>query len=200
MNASNRSSLTALLRPALAVLLLAGVALPAARAQNAGFEISDISPEVMKTPDYQFSLGPRKSEARSQDWVQVEVTFGTEPEFTDEMTVKYYIAINKQLLTGEVTHINVPKGRELRSVMYVPPQTLLRLMGGKNMTGTSFDNIAVQILVKGQLVAQKSWKGNANDTWFQQVQQIPNLVLNKNETPFAPLYWDRYEMIKATAR
>jgi hypothetical protein len=27
--------------------------------------------------------------------------------------------------------------------------------------------------------------------------QIAGFVLNKNETPFAQLYWDRYEQIKS---
>lgn len=172
----------------------------ALQAQQKTFEISDISPEVMKSPNYNFSLGPRNTRTEEQDWVQVEVTFAAAPEFTEELTIKYFIAINKTLLTGEVTHINVPEGRELHSVMYVPPRTLQRLMGGKNITPNAFDNIAIQILVKGQLVAQQSWKRAGNENWFQQVQQIPNLVLNKNETPFAPLYWDRYEMIKSTTR
>jgi hypothetical protein len=35
--------------------------------------------------------------------------------------------------------------------------------------------------------------------WFATIPQISGFVLNKNETPFAPLYWDRYEQIK-TAR
>ena len=30
--------------------------------------------------------------------------------------------------------------------------------------------------------------------------QVAGLVLNKNETPFAPLYWDRYEQIKNARR
>jgi len=30
--------------------------------------------------------------------------------------------------------------------------------------------------------------------------QISGFVLNKNETPFAPLYWDRYEQIKVSGR
>lgn len=183
-----------------AAALAAGALLTPLHAQNTGFQISDIAPEVMKTPDFNFQYGPRDSKTDVQDWVQVEVTFEAAPEFTDEVTVKYYIAINKQLLVGEVTHINVPQGSDLHSVMYVPPRTLQRLMGGKAMTKNSFDNIAVQMLVKGQLVAQKSWKGGGNENWFQQVQQIPNLVLNKSETPFAPLYWDRYEMIKVNTR
>ena len=183
----------------IAIVALAASAL-VSQAQDQSFEITDLAPEVVKTPNYNFSLGPRNTRTDEQDWVQVEVTFSAAPKFTDELTMKYYIAINKQLLTGEVTHINVPAGRGLRSVMYVPPRTVQRLMEGKNLTPNSFDNIAVQLLVKGQLVAQKSWKGSPTDNWFQQVQQIPNLVLNKSETPFAPLYWDRYEMIRSGTR
>ena len=29
--------------------------------------------------------------------------------------------------------------------------------------------------------------------------QVTGMVLNKTQTPFAPLYWDRYEAIKAVA-
>jgi hypothetical protein len=33
---------------------------------------------------------------------------------------------------------------------------------------------------------------------FAALPAIPGFVLNKNETPFAPLYWDRYPQIKTT--
>jgi len=32
--------------------------------------------------------------------------------------------------------------------------------------------------------------------WFATLPPIAGFVLNKNETPFAPLYWDRYAQIK----
>jgi len=32
--------------------------------------------------------------------------------------------------------------------------------------------------------------------WFIALPPIAGFVLNKNETPFAPLYWDRYAQIK----
>jgi len=32
--------------------------------------------------------------------------------------------------------------------------------------------------------------------WFAALPPIAGFVLNKNETPFAPLYWDRYAQIK----
>ena len=62
-------------------------------------------------------------------WLEVEVEFTSTPEFTDELTFKYYILVNGKLLTGEVTHMNVTAGRDNRSVMYVPPKALARLMG-----------------------------------------------------------------------
>ena len=36
--------------------------------------------------------------------------------------------------------------------------------------------------------------------WYAGLPAVTGLVLNKNETPFAPLYWDRYEQIKTPGR
>ena len=33
--------------------------------------------------------------------------------------------------------------------------------------------------------------------WYNALQGIAGFVLNKNETPFAPLYWERYPQIKS---
>ena len=84
-------------------------------------------------------------------------------------------------------------------MVYVPPRNLQRLFEGKPFTANSIVNVGVQILNKGQLVAEKSSKPSTGQ-WWQTMQQITGLVLNKNETPFAPLYWDRYEAIKAATR
>ena len=53
----------------------------------------------------------------------------------------------------------------------------------------------VTITKQGQLVAEGSWKGKGQ--WWSTMQQVNGYVLNKNETPFAPLAWDYYEAIKA---
>ena len=47
---------------------------------------------------------------------------------------------------------------------------------------------------QGQIVAEKDLKGTGE--WWTQFQQINGYLLNKNETPFAPLYWDYYEPVK----
>jgi hypothetical protein len=80
--------------------------------------------------------------------------------------------------------------------MYLTPNTIDRLLGGKAFSLSVVESIAVQIISRAQLVAQKSWKPACNPNWFENTQQIRGMVINKNEPPFALLYWDRYEEIK----
>ena len=79
----------------------------------------------------------------------MEVEFTAAPEFTDELTLKYFVFLNGKVLTGEVTHINVAGGRERRSVMYVPPRALARLNNNRPITPSAVQNIAVQIVQQG---------------------------------------------------
>jgi hypothetical protein len=83
--------------------------------------------------------------------------------------------------------------------MYVSPRTIARLMGNRPMTPNAIQNIAVQIVQQGAVKAESSLD-RAAPNWFASMPQVGGLVLNKNETPFAPLYWDRYEQIKAPSR
>src|SRR5690606_17073462 len=109
------------------------------------------------------------------------------------------ILVNKTLFVGETTHVNIAKGRDRRSVMYIAPNTLERLMGGKPFNASAIENVGVELLKQGQLVAVQSLK-DARGPWWQQFPQTTGYVLNKNDTPFAPLYWDRYEAIKPNSR
>jgi hypothetical protein len=126
----------------------------------------------------------------------VEVTFSALPEFTDELSLKYFILINGKVLTGDVTHVNVPAARENRSVMYVPPKIVQRFVLGRPLTNSTLQNVAVQLVQQGAVKSELSLN-RAPPQWYATVPQVPGLVLNKNETPFAPLYWDRYCQIKA---
>lgn len=181
----------------LAVITLLAAAV-AGFAQQGNYEIVKISPAVIRTPIYNFQ-GDQRRTGQSEQWLEVEVQFMAKPDWTEDLTFKYYILLGTKLLVGEVTHINIPKGRDLNSVMYVPPRNLLRIFEGKPLTTASIVNVGVQMLNKGQLVAEKSFKPSTGP-WWQTMQQVNGLVLNKNETPFAPLYWDRYEAIKPPNR
>ena len=115
---------------------------------------------------------------------------------TDELMFKYYILFNGNLFTGEVTHLNIPAGREKRSVMYVPPRALARFANNRPITENSCQNIAVQIVQQGTLKNEASL-AKAPPQWYSAMPQVSGLLLTKDQTPFAPLYWDRYEQIKS---
>ncbi len=162
---------------------------------NAQFQITKIARILINSPDYNVTGSEQFQSERNDEWLAVEVAFEAAPEFTDEMTVRYFVLLNGKVLTGEVTHVNVAAGRERRSVMYVPPRALARFNGNRAITLTAVQNIAVQILQQGTVKSELSL-ARARPQWYTTIPNVSGFMLNKNETPFAPLYWDRYEQIK----
>ena len=179
------------------LLLLAAAA--TSFAQGRDFQITKISPNYISSPQFTYTGAEQYTADQRDRWLEVEVTFSAAPEYTDELSLKYYILFAGKLLTGEVTHVNIPAARDNRSVMYVSPKTLARIMGRTPVTPNVVQNIAVQIVQQGAVKSELSLT-NAAPNWFSTVPQVAGLVLNKNETPFAPLYWDRYEQIKSSTR
>lgn len=191
--------------------LLSSLTLANAQQANTDFKMSQITPDMVTTPDYNYSFGPKgKKVSKNKDFLEVEVSFDWQPrqkkpEFLDEVTINYFILLNNKsrenpqgtLLTGSVTHVAIPQAKGLNSVMYVSPRTLERFFEGKipNSASSAVVDVGVTITQQGQLVAESSWKGKGQ--WWSTLQQVSGYVLNKNETPFAPLAWDYYEAIKA---
>ena len=166
--------------------------------QTRDFQLLRIAPNFISSPQFTYTGAQQYVADLRERWLEVEVTLAAAPEFSDELTVKYFILFNGKLLTGEVTHTNIPAGRENRSVIYVTPKTLQRLMLGRTVTNAALQNITVQLLqqrgIKDEMTLTR-----APVQWYAAMPQTAGLTLNKNETPFAPLYWDRYLQIK-TAR
>ena len=167
-----------------------------AQPRGVDFKLTKINKNLVSTPVISFTGGQQYPTNQSDRWLEVEAEFTAVPAFTDELTFKYFILLNGKVLTGEVTHVNVAAGRENRSVMYVSPRTLARFSGNRAVTASTVQNIAVQILQKGAVQDELSATRTAG-TWYTALPQVTGFVLNKNETPFAPLYWDRYEQIKS---
>jgi len=162
------------------------------------FQLQKITTNFISSPQFTYTGAEQYQADQRERWLEVEVTFSSAPEFTDELTLKYFILVNGKLLTGEVTHVNIAAARDNRSVMYVTPKTLQRLMLGRTVTNNALQNVAVQLMQQGALKDELSLN-RAAPQWYATLPQLGGLVLNKNETPFAPLYWDRYCQIK-TAR
>jgi hypothetical protein len=166
---------------------------------TAEYQLTKVNRALISSPDFSFTGAQQYNTDQRERWLEVEAEFAAGPEWTDELTVRYFILINGRLLTGEVTHVNIAGGRDRRSVMYVSPRTLARIMEGRPLTPASLQNIGVQIVQQGAVRSEISLQ-RAQPNWYAAISQVPGFVLNKNETPFAPLYWDRYEQIKAATR
>lgn len=200
-----------------AILLTLGLVLSVQAQQQTTtgeFVIGSITPALQSSPNFS-GVQYDKRGAKPRSWLEVEVAFEYTPKKKDEkyageVTVNYYILLknanlNKDrkptLLTGTVTHVDVPSvgmgGKNLHSVAYVSPQSLARFFDGKAPANAAqaVQDVGVTISAGGQIGAEKSWQGKG--AWWPQYQATSGAVLNKNETPFAPLQWDYYEAVKA---
>jgi hypothetical protein len=198
-----------LLPLAASAALLAAVAPSIAQQPNTEFKITKIEPSFVESPTYG-GVRYDKRGAKPGSWLEVEVTFDwqprlKEPKYTEELTANFYILLTNvtqqfpkgALLVGSVNLMSIPQGKDLHTVVYVSPRTLERMFDGKVPANAAqaVTDVGVTLSKQGQVVATTSWKSKSGE-WWPQFQQTPGYVLNKNETPFAPLAWDYYEAIK----
>jgi hypothetical protein len=158
-------------------------------------KVDKIVPAMNKSPEFTVRNTTDKR-ATYLEWLEIEVEFSVDRvELVDELTFEYKVEINNKICPGEVTHINIPKGGNHYSVMYISPRTLERLMmpQGKKFNGAAdVANIWVTIKKQGQVLATKSVKPGA----ARNLQEVPGALVPKSETPFQVLWWDRYEAVK----
>ncbi|NBZ95328.1 MAG: hypothetical protein EBR40_02675 [Proteobacteria bacterium] len=177
--------------------------------------VTKIEPQLVSAPAISYSGAPSKL-VPPKKWAEIETTFVWQPtnpaeKYNDELTVNYYVLLNNKgaqypqgaLLTGQTALSSVPAksldpgNAQLKTVIYISPRTLERLFGGKAPTdmNSAITDIGVTFSKQGQVIFQKSLK-SAGGAWWPQFQQTPGLLLNKEDTPFAPLNWDYYESVK----
>ena len=184
-----------------------------------------VEAQGIKTPEYQIAGGPQKR-SKIGTWLEVEVPYETKVDDVDELTFNFMIMVDNVICDGNVTYINIPKGRDHYAVMYIAPRSLEKLTGGRALTGADIQNVWVTVLRQGQILDGAVYKVGQpahNDILISGVNSLPTsklaqnvivpsytpaqppnlphqtgLVLNKNETPFKLLFYDRYEAIKVS--
>ena len=156
-------------------------------------KLGKVQPAIVKTPEFNLTSGPTKR-SKNADWLELEVEYETKMDIP-ELTFKYTVQIEGKLLDGEVTYVAIAKDKEHFAVMYISPKALKQLTGGKALTAGSIENVWVDALSQGQKLDPQtaSYKGGAP----KNIAHVPGFVLRKDQTPFAPLFYDRYEEIKS---
>jgi len=217
-----KSLFPATILPAL-FLALCGISVQAQ--VKSEFTIKKIEPALVDTP--QISAGTYRKQqtgaARPTPWLEVDVNFERDEvskdasKFSDDLTVNFYILLNnaaiskdKQstLLTGSTTIADVPYGKGMHTAAFVSPQTLARYFDGKapiNIQQAIID-AGVTISDSTGVVAISSFKSTEvakqGKGWWESeagMIKVTGRVLEKSQTPFAPLAWDYYIPSKSKA-
>jgi len=136
-------------------------------------------------------------------WAELSVQFDTVPDWIDEVTFQFYALLKSKgsgdytLLKGNLTYIDVARGRGHLGVAYVRPSALARY-GEGGIVG-----VAVEALVKGEVVSTLS-EGKLGagkplpQEWWQNKNLVPKegYIVEKSKTPFALVNFDDYEAVK----
>ncbi|MFA7342714.1 MAG: Amuc_1102 family pilus-like protein [Terrimicrobiaceae bacterium] len=188
-------------------------------ALNSEVQITKIESAFIDSPKITAPGYAKKSPGRPGSWLEIEVTFERnavpkEPKFSDELTFNYYVLLKNEhvtedkkptLLTGSIVHVHVPQEKGLHSVAFVSPRTLAHFFDGKapvnaqqavvdaGVTISGKNGLLAIATSKGTVKGDKGWWDNPTAAYTP----TPGALLNKNETPFAPLEWDFYEAIKS---
>lgn len=174
----------------------------AARAQQASVQPGDlrlrqILKQLQRAPDYGGSgaLGGGTPSTIFTEWLRIEAQFESKMEWGDDILLKFYVLMGKQpnfkMFSGELTHVNVARGTQHYSAMFVHPNTVRRYGAGQ------VEAVAVQIFYQGRLMDQLS-EPKTNQRWWEQFSPLPGYVLNPLQTPWSVIANQRYEPIKAT--
>lgn len=192
-----------------AVAVVATMALSGSAFGQGKAEIGRVKFDSLPSPTV--DSGKSKS-FKPKDWLEFEAgiklpAFNAEQKkagFVDQVLVKWSVALKNPdgkgfiLITKDITHINVPIDEEVYSAVYLSPNTLKRVTGSDSAGKSSVDRVAIEVLINGRAVAAESSKGKPN--WMSagslsdQSRRFP--LLNKIETPFRMLWWDRYAEIQ----
>ena len=182
-----------------------------ALAQQYLLEVDKPDFDVLESPDLEGNTNSKNF--KPKDWLEAEVKFkiarssDEKAKFANKVTVRWYVAADHPegkgyvLLKKDIDYINVPIGEDVYSSVYLSPTAILRLTGGDNAGKSILSHVGGEILVNGTAPAQESGlftsKGKPgwwNKSGLTSFDSVP--LLNKNETPFKFLWWDRYAEIE----
>lgn len=164
------------------------------------FAIKDIRQLQLNAPTYSATgvLGGRPS-TLWRIWLEIEAQFESKAEWADDVQLKFYVLVKgahadeSRLFVGDVTHVNVAKGSQHYSAMFIQPNTLRRYSAGQ------IERVAVRLFHNGALVSTLSVPPS-KESWWERYSPTPGYLLPPQETPWAPIADDRFEAIKPNTR
>jgi hypothetical protein len=188
-----------------ASLIIAGFSIGSAFGQSA--KVVGEKPSFDDLPSPEFSGGKQKA-FKPKDWLEIEtklkISLSPEPKSKtcEKLTVKWYIAVKNPekagsmlLLTKDIEHVNAPLDEDIFCSVYLSPASIKRLTGSDKGGKNAVSAVGYEVLINGEKVATETdkfkagWWNAASDK-ISRSESVP--LLNKSETPFSTMWWDRY--------
>lgn len=163
--------------------------------------------EDITSPD----LGGSKNGFKPKDWLEIEAKLAVDmspaprSKTAERILVKWYVAVenpDKQgtylLLTKDITHVNVPLSEDVFSSVYLSPSSVRRLTGGDRAGKSMVYAVGYEVLINGVKVTAET-SNLKIDWWNTASDKISRsdtvMLLDKSESAFAHMWWDRYAEI-----
>jgi len=187
------------------------------QAMKVQIEAGDPKFDDLASPEVGGNTG--KKNWKPKDWLEFEVKIELEArpepedEFIDRIQVDWYVAVKNPerrgpdylLLEKEVSYVNVPVDEEVYISAYLSPATIKRLTGRDRAGKSVVWGVGGEIVCPGAVRPVRFSSKPLDDRapWWtsgklQRSDKFP--LLDKNETPFKFLWWDRYLEIEASGR
>lgn len=170
---------------------------------------------VSEQPTPQFNAGNVKEKRwRPKNWIEVDVEFdikvpadaGGRNGTYSAMQLNIYLALQhttkdgkREVIQGTLDLQTIPAGETCHALAYVSPASMRAIFQKDNVTASSdIQGWGVEFIAEGQRIAADSSVGKS--AWWEKTEAfalMQGLLLNKLQTPFAPLWGDYDVPVKA---
>jgi hypothetical protein len=190
-----------------AAAIMAGFSMSSALGQGVKLIADKPTFDDLQSPDY--STGGKPKNFKAKNWLEIEVKLNLaggptlKTKVCERLTMKWYVAVKNPdkpgtmlLLTKDVEHVNIPYNEDIYCSIYLSPVSIKRVTGSDRPGKSSVEAVGYEVLVNGVKVASESvgrgkvgWWNEPSDS-LSRTESVP--LLNKAETPFSAMWWDRY--------
>ena len=167
----------------------------AATKNTSSISIRDIQPSFVKSPVYILEKGPAKT-FTPRRWLRVVVTFDSFDTHVRELRFRYTISMGNETFVGELIHSDIIGAGEHQAAAFIIPPAIEAVIQRGDFDANKSVAIEVVVLAGETELARASFgerpglPGREKSGFLRSVE----------DTPFAPLEIDVYELTEARSR
>ena len=180
-------------------------------------KVASDKPDFDDIQSPEFSGGKQKN-FKPKEWLEMEIkikvslTPQPKSETCDKLMVKWYVLVEDPdkagvwlLLTKDVEHVNIPLNEDVYCSAYLSPASIKRLTGSDRALKRVVEAVGYEVLINGTKVTSGTskygdgwWNASSPKMKISRSEAVP--LLNKSETPFSIMWWDRYAEVAVERR